>query len=90
MHAVIAQKIARDLELLNVARNNLRRWRKRWGRETPPWHTEWQAILKRPWPEIAALITDSGELATRLRQSSPFAGVLSPAERKRIHEAFRA
>jgi hypothetical protein len=89
MHTVIAKKITRDPKLLTVAKANLERWRQRWGQETPRWHTEWQAILSRPWPEIAALITDSGELAARLRQSSPFAGVLSPAERKRIHDAFR-
>ena len=90
MHTLIARKIARKPELLDVARDNLKHWRTRWGQQTPSWHTEWQAILKRPWGEIAALITDSGELATRLRQSSPFAGVLSPAERKGIHDAFRA
>jgi hypothetical protein len=90
MHTLIARKIARNPKLLDIARNNLKRWRKRWGRETPDWHAEWRAILKRPWREIAALITDSGGLATRLRQSSPFAGVLSPAERKGIYDAFRA
>jgi hypothetical protein len=90
MHTLIARRVARNPELLDVARDNLKRWRKRWGRQTPDWHTEWQAILKRPWREIAALITDSGALAKRLRQSSPFAGVLSPAERKGIYDAFRA
>jgi hypothetical protein len=35
------------------------------------------------------LITELSENATRLRQSSPFAGVLSPVERRRIYEAFR-
>jgi hypothetical protein len=90
MHTLIARKIARNPELLDVALDNLKRWRKRWGRGTPDWHIEWQTILQRPWREIAALITDSGALATRLRQSSPFAGVLSPAERKRIYDAFRA
>ena len=90
MHTLIARRIARNPKLLDVARNNLKRWRKRWGREKPDWHTEWRAILKRPCREIAALITDSGALATRLLQSSPFAGVLSPAERKGIYDAFRA
>jgi hypothetical protein len=90
MHTLIARKIARNPDLLKVARDNLKRWRKRWGQQTPNWHTEWKVILKRPWREIAALITDSGALATRLRQSSPFAGVLSPTERKGIHDAFRA
>src|SRR5438445_7523534 len=51
---------------------------------------EWREILDRPWPEIAALITDADEPAVRLRQSSPFAGVLTPGERRRVYEAFRA
>lgn len=90
MHTLIAGKLARNPELLGFARDNLKRWGKRWGRDRPVWHNEWQAILKRPWREVAALITDLSPLATRLRQSSPFAGVLTREERKRIHDAFRA
>jgi hypothetical protein len=36
------------------------------------------------------LLVSRSERATRLRQSSPFAGVLTPAERRRVYEAFRA
>lgn len=90
MHAVIARKISRDSKLLEVPRDNLKRWRQRWGAEVPAWYAEWQEILRRPWPEIASLITEPSEEAARLRQSSPFAGVLSAEERERIYEAFRA
>lgn len=90
MHAVIAQKIEREPELLNVARNNLTRWRSRWDDDVPAWYREWCDILQRPWPEIAAIITEPSEEGARLRQSSPFAGVLSADVRKRIYEAFRA
>ncbi len=90
MHAVIAKKIERDRRLLNIPRNNLKRWRQRWNEDAPAWHVEWQEILRRPWPEIASLITEPSEEAARLRQSSPFAGVLSADERDRIYEAFRA
>ena len=51
---------------------------------------EWQRILREPWPVIAALLTDSGERATRLRQSTPFAGLLSVRERERVYAAFRS
>jgi hypothetical protein len=90
MHAVIAQKIQREPELLNVARKNLTRWRSRWGDDVPAWYREWCDILRRPWPEIAAIITEPSEEGARLRQSTPFAGVLSADVRKRIYEAFRA
>jgi hypothetical protein len=90
MHAVIAEKIQRDPRLLKVARDNLQRWRARWQEEPPAWHQEWSGIIERPWPEIAAIMTEPSEEGARLRQSSPFAGVLSVAERRRIYEAFRA
>jgi len=90
MHCLIAQKIGRDPRLLDVARRNLAAWSARYGDQPPGALDEWRAILTRPWREIAALITDAGETATRLRQSSPFAGVLTPTERRRVYEAFRA
>lgn len=89
MHAVIAARIERDPSLLAIPRNNLQRWRSRWENDPPPWFEEWREILSRSWPEIAALITELSETAARLRQSSPFAGVLSATERRRIYEAFR-
>ena len=90
MHCLIARKIAADPALLDVARRNLETWSARYGDSPPRALDEWRAILEQPWPDIAALITDPGESATRLRQSSPFAGVLTVAERKRVYEAFRA
>jgi hypothetical protein len=90
MHALIAAKIANDPALLCKPRRNLELWSARWGREVPRWAVEWRRILDRPWSEIAALISEPSENAARLRQSSPFAGVLTAEERKRIYEAFRA
>ena len=90
MHAVIAQKIERNPHLLRIPRRNLARWQAQRQGATPTWLTEWQRILDKPWPVIAVLVTELTENATRLRQSSPFAGVLSASERRRIYEAFRA
>jgi hypothetical protein len=90
MHAVIAQKIANDPALLAVARRNLDRWQAQRPKSPPRWLHEWRSILERPWPAVAARLTDLTEDGARLRQSSPFAGVLTPEERRRIHDAFRA
>jgi hypothetical protein len=90
MHAVIAEKIERDPKLLKIAHDNLKRWRTRWEEQTPAWYQEWSGILKRPWSEIAAIMTEPSEDGARLRQSSPFAGILSATERRRIYDAFRA
>jgi len=90
MHCLIARKIEADRRLLDAVRRNLAKWSARYADGTPRALDEWREILDRPWPEIAALITDAGESAVRLRQSSPFAGVLTPAERRRVYDAFRA
>ncbi len=90
MHCLIARKIEADRRLLAAARRNLEKWIARYGEGTPRALEEWREILGRPWPEIAALITDADGPAVRLRQSSPFAGVLTPAERRLVYEAFRA
>jgi len=90
MHCLIARKIEADRRLLAAARHTLEKWIERYGDAPPRALVEWREILGRPWPEIAALITDADETAVRLRQSSPFAGVLTQAERRRVYEAFRA
>lgn len=90
MHCKIAQKITRDPNLLNKAKTNLERWSAKSGDPRPQYLREWEQILERPWPEIAELITSMSEDATRLRSSSPFAGVLTADERDQIYEAFRA
>ena len=90
MHCKIAQKISRDPGLLDIARANLERWIAKSSDPLPQYLHEWQEILKRPWPEIAEIITNMSEDATRLRSSSPFAGILTAEERDQIYAAFRA
>lgn len=90
MHTVIAEKFLRDPKLLEIPRRNLERWRAQWPDSPPTWWKEWNELLSKPTSTLAGLITEMSERAARLRQSSPFAGVLTPLERKRIYEAFRA
>ena len=74
LHCLVARKISRDPRLLEVARGNLERWIR--TRKSDPSHVyfEWQRILARPWGEVAALLTELSENATRLRQSPPSRG----------------
>jgi hypothetical protein len=89
LHALVAKKLAKDTRLIGVAKRNLARWKK--GRPNPLGYlAEWEQLLSRPIPEVLDVLTAMNERATRLRQSSPFAGVLSPKERKRLFDAFRA
>jgi hypothetical protein len=89
MHCKIAEKINKDRNLFRIPINNLRRWSKNSSEQTPKYIKEWRQILDQPWSEVAAFITCFTEDAIRLRQSSPFAGVLKPLERKQIYDAFR-
>ncbi len=89
MHCRISRKIDQNTELLERARRNLRRWSETVSEPLPEYIKEWQEILDQPWPDIAVFITSFSDEAVRLRQSSPFAGVLTPRERKQIYDAFR-
>jgi hypothetical protein len=90
LHCRIALKITADRSLLETARRNLQRWSSGVKTNRPRYLREWQRLLAAPWPQVAALITEQSERAARLRQSSPFAGVLTAAERREVYDAFRA
>jgi hypothetical protein len=90
MQVMAARRMGEDPALLARARATLARWLARYGERTPAALVEWRALLARPWPEIAARATALTEEGARLRQSSPLATVLSAAERRRLHDAFRA
>jgi hypothetical protein len=47
----------------------------------PSWVHQWQALLDGPTDQLVEVLTSPDERARVLRQSSPFAGVLSPRER---------
>ena len=49
---------------------------------------EWMDLLNRPWPEVRAVLLDESEHGKRLRQSSPFCGVLTPRERWAIYKEW--
>jgi hypothetical protein len=73
----IAASLRRNGRLLRLARQNLRRWIARDGRKVRPVFGEWQLILTRlSRLEIADFLQSETPMARRLRQSSPFAGLL--------------
>lgn len=82
-----ARRIKADPALIEFARANIRRWIARTGYHAGEIRSlrEWEALLQ---PEKLSLLlrfmVDPGEEATRMRQSSPFAGILSTEVRERI------
>jgi hypothetical protein len=89
MHRLIAAKVQADPALLDKARDNLRRWQEMEGSPKLAL-AEWEQILSGPVSQVTQFLTDPSERATRLRQSSPFASILTEAERKAIYESFSA
>jgi hypothetical protein len=82
LHEAVAAKLEVDPDLLEVARANLRRWLTTAPR--PAWLEWYRLIDTTPLSELTGLLRAADERARRLRQSSPFAGVLTPDERRRI------
>ncbi len=82
LHTSVAEKLRLNPnEVLQIARDNLKRWLK----NENPALLEWQEILEIHSPaEIIKIITQDTDEGQRLRSSSPFVGVLSEAERDKI------
>ncbi|MDP3716349.1 MAG: hypothetical protein Q8T13_01115 [Acidobacteriota bacterium] len=82
LHDAVAAKLEAQPELLELARANLQRWL----RVNPAAALyEWAQLLDSlPVAELAGLLRSVDERATRLRQSSPFAGFLTAQERQAI------
>jgi len=88
LHEAVAERIAAQPELLEQARANLRRWL---AAGDSPALQEWQQLLDSlPLAELLALLRSPDERAVRLRQSSPFAGILPPRERQAILNRYES
>jgi hypothetical protein len=70
---------------LEIARSCCQTWGEK--RDEPAIH-EWALLLNQPWHDIRKALLDRSENGTRLRQSSPFCGILSPRERWKIFKNF--
>ena len=87
MDKVIARKIKKDPSLLCIAKENLENWRKQYE-ELPGWWKEWERILSWKLDRILTFLVSKSDRARRLRQSSPFVGILTNEERLAIYESF--
>jgi hypothetical protein len=93
LHRAVAERIRSNPGLVEKARENLQRYLEQAAQKgaVPPGSLfEWQDILKnRPLEEVLEFMISTSEKARRLRQSSPFGGILTPQERWKIYEAYR-
>jgi hypothetical protein len=80
LHREVAKTIERDAGVLARGRRNILRWQAAHGHSVRAWD-EWLALLDAGADAVRRAILDEGEEATRLRQSSPFAGII-PNQRR--------
>ena len=84
MDRLIADRLRKDPAVLVKARNVLERWLASCDDSVRPVFEEWRAILDGPLSVIIETLEGEDEDSVRLRQSSPFCGILTPAERTAI------
>ena len=90
LHEAIAQRLIEDpVAVTKRARSMLGLMMERHS-GAAPLLTQWKAILRCPVSEIAEVLLDPRPRARELRQVTPFAGILSPAERAEVYRRFAA
>lgn len=83
-HRAMARKIRRKPDLFRRARLNIARWEKS-NRGCPEPLREWKQILREnDVKRVLRIMTRADEEGNRLRQSSPFCGILTAKERAAI------
>jgi hypothetical protein len=85
-HRALARRLRRPM--VDDALRQVWKWRDL-GRIDPRYADQWEQILGRPLAEIRSVLGEDTPRGRDLRQNSPFAGMLSEAERRRINTDIR-
>lgn len=86
---LIADKVVARPALLQHAIQIVNRWIDQRRPDPPAVLLEWRAfLLERSLTEVIDLLRSDSEEAQRLRQSSPFCGILSPEERLAVFREY--
>lgn len=80
-HKLIAAKLRQNPDLLSIAWENIAKARKVYDGDVL---LEWEVVLRAPIELICEFIQSDSQTAIRMRQSTPFAGILSQEERDAI------
>lgn len=87
LHRAIGRRLSADpAAVVAQARENLARMMNR--SDDSIWLKEWWALLDRPVKALLPVLTDRSPWARELRHVTPFAGVLTNAERLAVYADF--
>ena len=88
-YATAGKLVADPVGVVEKARHNLAKLRVVHARgASRRWLDEWERLLYGPIDRVLEVLTSRTPRARELRQNSPFAGVLTEAERHRVLSAF--
>jgi uncharacterized protein YmfQ (DUF2313 family) len=91
MHRLVAAKVRRDPAQFEHARATLARWLDpRNPTRSEPYLREWARLMALGMEATLAAAEEESERAEALRACSPFAGILTPAERFTFLKAWSA
>jgi hypothetical protein len=85
-HRALAPRLRRPM--LDDALHRVWMWRDQ-GKVDGRYAEQWEELLHRPVPEVRRIISQDTPSSRDLRQNSPFAGMLSEAERRKIVDEIR-
>ena len=89
MDRLIANRIIEDSSVLDKARSTLAHWLDIADHSSRPTLLEWKEILAGSPSQVREVLLGEDENCRRLRQSSPFCGILTNRERTQILLQFR-
>lgn len=89
MDRLIADRLLQDSSILAKARKTLERWLERVDGSSRPTLLEWREILGKSPTQVREVLMGEDEHCKRLRQSSPFCGILTARERTEILLRYR-
>lgn len=84
LHVAVGERLQADPRLVEAARVRVRGWLET-GAVAPSYAQAWDSLLARPLDDLVRALAEDSERMHDLRQVSPFAGVLDPRIRWRIH-----
>ena len=89
MDRLIANRILEDSSVLDKARSTLARWLDIADHSSRPALLEWKEILACSPSRVREVLLGEDDDCKRLRQSSPFCGILTNRERTQILLQYR-
>lgn len=88
MHAIIAERARDDPGVLARAHARVAEWQRSGAPMSNEWVEAWSELLAQPDDVVIERLADDTPEMRDLRQSSPFAGALSEAERRGVIRAL--